>query len=81
MARPKDTNPSNYNSKFVPSQKKIDGQGLKGKLKGKNKGNNMATWDMPAQGRNDNSQGQKADYPPIKKVPNKYQSKKITIKY
>jgi hypothetical protein len=74
---------SNYNSKFVPSQKTIDGQGTNGKLKAKNRGNTMATFNMPAHGMKFNSQ-QQADYdsyPKPKKVPNKYQSKKINIKY
>ena len=81
MGRPKESNPSNYNSKFLASQKRIDGQGTKGKLKGKGKGNTMAQFDIPAQGMEWNTQGQKPDHPPLKKVPNRYQSKKINIKY
>lgn len=39
-----------FNSKFIASQQKIDGQGKKGKLMGKGKGNTMASFDMPAHG-------------------------------
>ena len=83
MAKGKKSAGSNYNSKFLPSQALIDGKGTKGKLKLKNRGNTMATFNMPAQGMKFNTQ-QQADYnayPKPKKVPNKYQSKKINIKY
>ena len=81
MARPKESNPSNFNSKFLASQKTLDGQGTAGKLKMKGKGNTIASFDIPAHGRNDNSQGQSPDHPPLKKVANRFQSKKITFKY
>lgn len=62
MAKQKGTMTS-FNSKFIPSQKKIDGQGTSGKLKvsGKAKGQTFATFDMPSTGVELNTQGQ-ADF-------------------
>lgn len=81
MAKNDNGGGSNYNSKFIPSQKRIDGKGTSGKLKAKNRGNTMATFDTPAHGMKWGTQGQNTDAPAPKKVPNAYQSKKIKIKY